>query len=123
MNIEDATRIREILTMFDYDNDNLTEDQLAAIEEIEDIVYKSEYDPPKVILYTQIKEKKKWVIKHNFKSVGAVRVQYANGEPYDKYVAIKYLKNKVVLIFEENFKGMAFIIEDINNEEKRKASC
>ena len=123
MNIEDATRIREILTMFDYDSDNLTEDQLAAIEEIEDIVYKSEYDPPKVILYTQIKEKKKWVIKHNFKSVGAVCVQYANGEPYDKYVAIKYLKNKVVLIFEENFKGMAFIIEDINNEEKRKAGC
>lgn len=44
MNKEDALRIRDILRLFDYESANLTEDQWAAIEEIEDIVYKLEYD-------------------------------------------------------------------------------
>lgn len=44
MNKEDALRIRDILHLFDYESANLTEDQWAAIEEIEDIVYKPEYD-------------------------------------------------------------------------------
>lgn len=44
MNKEDALRIRDILHLFDYESLNLTEDQLAAIEEIEDIVYKPEYN-------------------------------------------------------------------------------
>lgn len=44
MNKEDALRIRDILHLFDYESANLTEDQWAAIEEIEDIIYKPEYD-------------------------------------------------------------------------------
>lgn len=44
MNKEDALRIRDILHLFDYESANLTEDQWAAVEEIEDIVYKPEYD-------------------------------------------------------------------------------
>lgn len=44
MNKEDALRIRELLSLFDYESDNLTEDQIAVIEEISDIVFKSEYD-------------------------------------------------------------------------------
>lgn len=44
MNKEDALRIRDILHLFDYESANLTEDQQAVIEEIEDIVYKPEYD-------------------------------------------------------------------------------
>lgn len=44
MNKEDALRIRDILHVFDYESLNLTEDQLAVIGEIEDIVYKPEYN-------------------------------------------------------------------------------
>ena len=44
MNKKDALEIRAILKLFDYESINLTEKQLKAIEEIEDIVYKPEYD-------------------------------------------------------------------------------
>ena len=119
MNKEDALRIRDILRLFDYESANLTEDQWAAIEEIEDIVYKPEYDPPKTFLYEQKNASDKWIIKHNFKSVGAVEVLNEDSTPYTAYVSVGHNDGYITLGFPKKFKGKAILVEDDNEKENK----
>lgn len=43
-NIKDIQKIRELLTLFDYKNKNLTKEQRNLIEKIGDIVHQTKYD-------------------------------------------------------------------------------